>query len=485
MRDEVRAKDAASLSAGHCAAGEPHWHGLQCVDPPTPVRMLSASRVVPNRKPHLLPVLGTVAGCLVLAAAVLRVLAGTMEGWQYDLRMILIGSAAASFAIWRLSTRTFRQSEADAHAAGAAAQDELRRTTERSEALTRAIVATATEGIVSIDSSGHIETFNGAAERMFGYQAHEVIGRNVSLLMPPPYREEHDSYLQRYLRTGEARIIGIGREVSGLRRNGSTFPIDLSVGEGFAEGKRFFTAIVRDISDRKEIQGKLAQTERLAAVGELAAGVAHEVNNPINTVINCAQLIKDGDEAGPNCDVIIGEGERIATIVKDLLQFARDDRDHPQPTALPEVVTRTLRLIGESLKRHGIDLGLAVPEDLPLVHARPQQVQQVLLNLLINAKDALVHITDRAREVRLSAIADAGGVTLSVRDNGPGIPPGLINRVFEPFVTTKRAHGGTGLGLSISKSIVEGYGGRIDVDSEPGRGAEFRVWLPRSAEGKD
>jgi two-component system sensor kinase FixL len=305
------------------------------------------------------------------------------------------------------------------------------------------------------------------------------------LLMPSPYHDEHDGYLERYLRTGEARIIGIGREVVGLRKDGSTFPVDLSVGEGFAEGERFFTAIVRDITDRKEIQAKLAQAERLAAVGELSAGVAHEINNPINTVINCAQLIKDGDPAGPNCDVIIGEGERIASIVKDLLQFARDDRDRPQPTAVPDVVARTLRLIGESLKRHGIGIVLDVPDDLPLVHARAQQIQQVLLNLLINAKDALVQGVSEAREVRLKAAIIDGGVALVVRDNGPGIEPRLRDRIFEPFMTTKRARGGTGLGLSISKSIVEGYGGRIDVESEPGHGAEFRVWLPRSSEGKD
>jgi two-component system sensor kinase FixL len=342
----------------------------------------------------------------------------------------------------------------------------------------QAIFDTATEGIVTIDETGHIETWNGAAERMFGHPAAAVVGRNVAMLMPEPYHSEHDGYLEKYRRTGVRHIIGIGREVTGQRADGSTFPIDLSVGEGWVDGRRFFTAVIRDITERKEMQTKLAQTERLAAVGELAAGVAHEVNNPVNTMINCAQLIADGDDAAPNCQVIIEEGQRIAEIVKDLLQFARDDSDRPQPTGLPEVLQRTLRLFGENLKRHGVAIRTDVPEDLPNVRARPQQVQQVLLNLLINAKDAMLQSSCERREVRITGALDGAGVRMSVADTGPGIPPHLGHRIFEPFVTTKRARGGTGLGLSISKSIVEGYGGTLDVQSQPGLGATFRIWLP-------
>lgn len=344
----------------------------------------------------------------------------------------------------------------------------------------RAIVDTATEGIVTIDERGTIETANGAAERLFGLSLQDMVGRNVRILMPQPFRDEHDSYVSRYLQTGERRIIGIGREVVGLHRDGTEFPIDLSVGEGNINGRRFFTAVIHDISDRKEMQTKLAQAERLAAVGELAAGVAHEVNNPINTIINCAQLIQDGDAPGENCTTIIEEGQRIAEIVQSLLQFARDDRDRPQPTSLDDVVQRTLRLIAENLKRHGIDLEVVVPEHLPQVHARPQQIQQVLLNLLINAKDALVHSAQDRRRVRISAAQRDRGAELVVADNGPGVPEKLGARIFEPFVTTKRARGGTGLGLSISKSIVEGYGGTITLDSVRGHGATFRVWLPEA-----
>jgi two-component system, LuxR family, sensor kinase FixL len=348
----------------------------------------------------------------------------------------------------------------------------------RHAAYWQAIVDTATEGIVTIDAKGSIETVNGAAERMFGYDQEELIGRNVAMLMPEPFRSQHDGYLHRYLTTGERRIIGIGREVIGRHKSGTEFPIDLSVGEGDVAGRRFFNAVIRDISERKEMQTKLAQTERLAAVGELAAGVAHEVNNPINTMINCAQLIADGDAAAENCRTIIEEGQRIAEIVQSLLQFARDDRDRPQPTSLQDVVQRTLRLIGENLKRHGIALRLELPDDVPAVLARPQQLQQVLLNLVINAKDALVTAVPDGRRITITAACRDGGAELVVGDNGPGVPAELGKRIFQPFVTTKRARGGTGLGLSISKSIVEAYGGTITLESEPGHGASFRVWLP-------
>ncbi|MCA8950502.1 MAG: PAS domain S-box protein [Planctomycetes bacterium] len=364
---------------------------------------------------------------------------------------------------------------------GAALATAFRRMTERQvagpEAEVRAILDTANEGIVTIDEHGKIRTLNGAAEELFGWPAAEIVGRNVKVLMPDSYAREHDGYLRHYLDTGERRIIGFGREVFGQRRDGTTFPVDLSVGEGWIDGQRFFTAVMRDITERHEMQAKLTQTERLAAVGELAAGVAHEVNNPINTMINCAQLIQDGDDPQQNSQIIIEEGQRITEIVRDLLQFARDDRDSPQVTSLQEVVERTLRLMGENFKRHGIGLELAVPADLPNALARPQQIQQVLLNLLINAKDALLPQHEN-RHVILAGGHDDTSAWLSVEDNGPGIPAGLGPRIFEPFVTTKRARGGTGLGLSISRSIVEGYGGRLEVESAAGHGARFCVVLP-------
>lgn len=436
------------------------------------------SRNEPSRPP-------AVALRPALASAIV---AATLLPWQIELAewlgttgsfvflLLAIGLGAGCAALWP----QLRTKPEVAHAQPSSAGERE-----------RAIVATITEGLVTIDRRGTIDGINQAAERMFGYSASELLGRNVAMLMPQPFAAEHDSYLARYLQSGEARIIGIGREVSGQRKDGSTFPIDLSVGEGAANGERFFVAIIRDITDRKEIQAKLAQSERLAAVGELAAGVAHEVNNPINTVINCAQLILDGDDAAEHAAIVREEGQRIATIVRDLLQFARNDDSLPVPTSILETVQRTLRLMGENFTRHGIQLTVAVPDDLPPVHARPQQLQQVLLNLLINAKDALQQETSphemppRRREVRITAAPVDQGVELVIADSGPGVPPAMLDRIFEPFITTKRARGGTGLGLSISKSIVEGYGGTLTVQNVPDSGARFRAWLPIHPDAAD
>lgn len=445
--------------------------------------MSTSSPVQSPTSPSAL-VLAGLCGAVLTAVAVAHHLwfASTPDA-VYDAVLVIAGSAVLGPVL----SRYLRQREYIQQLGSRIETEQVQRrasaAAEEQSARMQAIVATATEGIVTIDQTGRIDTFNSAAERLFGYSEREVLGQNVMILMPPPYREDHDGYIARYLRTGERRIIGIGREVTGLRSDGTTFPIDLSVGEGLYAGKRFFTAIIRDLTDRKEMQAKLSQAERLAAVGELAAGVAHEVNNPINTIINSAQLLKDGDDSTDHSAAIIEEGERIAEIVRDLLQFARDDRDRPQSTSIPEVIERTMRLMGENFKRHGIRFELHLPAELPLVKARPQQLQQVLLNLLINAKDALLQQPRRdPRTVQVSAVSthgDVPGVMLAVRDNGPGIPRELGNRIFEPFVTTKRARGGTGLGLPISKSIVEGYGGSIEVSSVPEQFTEFRVWLPR------
>jgi two-component system sensor kinase FixL len=425
-------------------------------------------RVAPTRtggwiQPAVVALLGGAAAVAAAAAGM---------NWQ-----LAVATGAAALTAATVATRAANRRALAAAAAAAPAADPAR---EREAAYWQAIVATMTEGCVTIDARGTIESINEAALRLFGYTRAELLGTNVKTLMPASYGAEHDGYLGRYLKTGERRVIGIGREVVGRRKDGSEFPIDLSVGEGWLGSQRFFTAVLRDISDRKELQAKLAQSERLAAVGELAAGVAHEVNNPINTIINCAQLIHDGDDAGANATVIAEEGQRIAEIVRDLLQFARDDRGRVQPTSLAEVAGRTLRLLGDNWNRHGIKVVVELPDDLPAAMARPQQLQQVLLNLLMNAKDALAEGGKAERTIWLRGSVHGDRVCLAVRDNGPGVPTHLGARVFEPFVTTKRARGGTGLGLSVSKGIVESAGGALELRNRPGEGAEFVVSLPRA-----
>jgi two-component system sensor kinase FixL len=416
------------------------------------------------------------SGAASVGAAASCCLESAAFPWLFAVAAASTAVAAARVGWRRDSAQTTERAVADA----VAVRERERDAATRHAAYWQAIVATMTEGCVTIDARGTVEAINDAALQLFGYTRDEVVGENVAMLMPEAVATEHDEHLRRYLRTGERRIIGIGREVVGKRKDGSEFPIDLSVGEGTVHGQRFFTGILRNLTERKELQAKVAQNERLAAVGELAAGVAHEVNNPINTIINCAQLIHDGDDPGANATVIAEEGQRIAEIVRDLLQFARDDRGKAQPTSLAEIAARTLRLLGDNWNRHGIKVAVEFAAGLPPAMARPQQLQQVMLNLLMNAKDALSQSTKPERTIWLSGHLHDDMVCVSVRDNGPGVPEHLGVRVFEPFVTTKRARGGTGLGLSVSKGIVEGSGGTIELRNKPGEGAEFVVCLPRA-----
>ncbi|MFQ5506433.1 MAG: nitrogen regulation protein NR(II) [Planctomycetota bacterium] len=351
------------------------------------------------------------------------------------------------------------------------------------EARLLAIFDNAVECIVTIDGRGIIESVNPAAEQAFGYRTAEIAGQNVSMLMPSPYRDEHDEYLRRYLDTGEKRIIGIGREVVGQRKDGSTFPVHISVSEFTVGGRQLFTGILRDISEQTELRAKLAQSERLAAVGELAAGVAHEVSNPINTIINCAQLLKDGDPDSSLIDDILHEGGRVSSIVGNLLSFARNDDDGRHPVDLGDILQQTIGLIGRRLNQQGIQIKTRIPIDLPPVVAHPNQIQQVFLNLFLNARDALL---GQSSASKMSIHVWAGkvhrparpAVRFCVHDNGPGIPAEIRDRIFEPFFTTKRGRGGTGLGLSIVKNIVENHAGSLEVTSAKGEFTEFQVTLP-------
>ena len=229
---------------------------------------------------------------------------------------------------------------------------------------------------------------------------------------------------------------------------------------------------------------RLAQVERLAAMGELAAGIAHEVNNPVNTIINCAQLVADGDDDPSLLDDIVQEGMRIATIVRDLLDFARDRSDERADVEIDQPIDRVLSLVSRRLERQGIRLVSEIEDGLPTIQGRSHQIQQVLLNLVLNARDAIVEAgaeLGREGEIRVIAARRDDSVVVTVRDNGPGIAAGELEKIFEPFFSRRRGHDGTGLGLAVTRGIVEDHGGTIRARSEVGEFAEFEVRLPVSA----
>ena len=345
------------------------------------------------------------------------------------------------------------------------------------------------DAIITIDERGLISFFNAAAERMFQYKADEVIGQNVKTLMPAPYSVEHDGYLDRYLRTGERRIIGLGRIVVGQRKDGSTFPIELAVGEALAKGKHIFTGLIRDISDRQEterrlheVQADLIHVSRLSAMGELASALAHELNQPLTAIGNylmaAQQLVQRGPEHAERAIEVIGksieQAMRAGQIIRQLRNFVQKREVERSPAEIEKVVDEASALAFIGLKEKGIRVAIERQGNLPKVPIDRIQIQQVLINLIRNAVDAMEDQNRRELTIRISA--DDREVRISIIDTGSGIPPDMEEKLFNAFATSKAT--GMGVGLSISRNIVEAHNGRLWFEANPSGGTMFHLALP-------
>lgn len=349
-------------------------------------------------------------------------------------------------------------------------EDELR----SSEARWRAIVESAVDGIIVIDAKGCIEAFNPAAERLFGYGEGELRGQNVSVLMPAPYRDEHDAYLGRFLATGQARIIGVGREVTGRRRDGSTFPLHLSVGEFTVAETRRFAGIVHDLSARVQLEHKLRDQAALAKLGEMSAVIAHEVKNPLAGIRAAIQMVSyslpPGGEDRAMVKDILTRIDALDGLTRDLLQFARPPEPKRAETDIRELAELTAHLLRQDPAFEKVDIDVNGPS--APVRADPDMLKIVFQNLLINGAQAMLgkgHL-----DVRLDA--DSDSCRISVSDTGPGIPPDVRQRMFDPFFTTKAR--GSGLGLPTVKRIVDAHGGDISVDCPSSGGTTIGIRLP-------
>src|SRR3954469_25938499 len=349
-----------------------------------------------------------------------------------------------------------------------------------SEARWRSVIDSAVDGVIVIDVTGCIESFNPAAERLFGYTEAEVLGKNVNILMPSPYHEEHDGYMSRYLTSGDAKIIGIGREVSGKRRDGTVFPLHLSVGEMSVNGERKFTGILHDLSARIRIEERLREQTALARLGEMAAVIAHEVKNPLAGVRGAIQVIggrlpKDSPGAAVATE-IISRIDALNDLMKDLLLFARP----PQPRPAPVDLTGLVKVTADLLSGHpGLKtVAIAVEGGVPPVLADAELLKIVFQNLLVNAAQAM---HGRGNIAVVIGMVD-GNCRVTVRDSGPGIPPDVRQRIFTPFFTTKAR--GTGLGLATARRIVEAHGGSIAIACPPEGGTVVTLELPAVAVGQ-
>ena len=327
----------------------------------------------------------------------------------------------------------------------------------------RSIIDSAVDAILVIDHRGRIEEFNVAAERMFGFASQDVLGCNVNVLMPQPYHDEHDRYMGRYLATGEKRIIGIGREVTGRRKDGSAFPLHLSVGEMVIDGEKKFTGILHDLTARVQLESQLREQAALTRLGEMAAVVAHEVKNPLTGIRGAVQIIGSRLPAGSrDADVIkeiVSRIDALNDLMKDMLLFARPPQARMTSVDPVPIVTTVIGLVRQDPGAR--DVSIDVEGESPAIHADAELLKLSLQNLLLNA----VHAVQGKGRIRVLVRASDEMCTIAVADSGPGIPPEVREKLFTPFFTTKSR--GTGLGLSTAKRFVEAQGGSIAIECPP------------------
>ncbi|MDD3619714.1 MAG: ATP-binding protein, partial [Desulfobulbaceae bacterium] len=365
---------------------------------------------------------------------------------------------------------------------------------EEAEAKTRSIINNMLDGLITMRADGTIESLNAAACQIFACNPGETLGKNITGLIHFPGRGDAQdaSFLPDI-----SGLVGTPKEVTGVRVNGVAFPLEISLSEMSTDHGRLFIATVRDITEEKIRKSEALRTGQLAAIGELAAGVAHEINNPINGIINYTQLLLDNandkyDETDRDfLSRIIKEGERIAVIVGNLLSFARQ-RDVIEEVSMKEIVEDSISLLMHRLQKDGIHITVDTPDNLPMIKGNPQQLQQVLVNLLTNAMYALNQryadsCPEKKLEIRcrLKAAASKEYLCLTVTDWGIGIPQEIINRIFDSLFTTKPPGKGTGLGLSISKGLVRDHHGFLSVESKPGGPTVATVDLPVEANNGD
>jgi two-component system sensor kinase FixL len=366
------------------------------------------------------------------------------------------------------------------------------------EARLASILDTVPDGIVTIDERGTIESFSPAAARLFGYSADDVIGENVSILMPESYRAQHDHYMQRYRLTGEKHIIGTTRTVVGQRADGTTFPMELSVGETRLGDRRIFTGFIRDITERQgaerrlqELQAELLHVSRLSAMGQMSSALAHELNQPLTAIMNYGKaamrtLEQLDDPRTAKVLQLIGKAvdqtTRAGNIIRNLRGFVEKRDASRRHENLSKIVEEAIALGLVGSADANVKVTVELDSGMPAVLVDKVQIQQVLINLIRNAMEAMQAVSTRRLTVR-SAVSDRGFARVTISDTGPGLPKAVADRLFQPFVTTKEQ--GMGIGLTICQAIVEAHGGRIWSEPNPGGGVAFHFQLPLSAQAAE
>jgi two-component system sensor kinase FixL len=358
------------------------------------------------------------------------------------------------------------------------------------EALLQAILDVAPDALVVIDSQGIIQTFSPAAVRLFGLSEQEAVGQNVSVLMPAGPGSQHDDFIKRYRTTGQRRIIGVGRAVAGQRRDGSVFPMELTVGEVTLPGTQLFAGFARDMTERQErehrlseLQAQLVHVARVSELGQMVSALAHEVNQPLTAMSSylsgIRRLLASGNLAAAQqaMEKVVQQGDRARLIIQRIRDHVRKREPERQIENLSSTIAEASDLALAGVDR-GLALTIKVEDGAEAVVIDRIQIQQVLLNLIRNAVEAMAGSARRA--LSITAVRANEMVEISVRDSGPGLPAAVKERMFEPFFTTKAA--GMGVGLSVCRTIVEAHGGTLCAEDGVDGGMVFRLTVPRPAD---
>jgi PAS domain S-box-containing protein len=356
----------------------------------------------------------------------------------------------------------------------------------------KAVVETAVDGVILIDARGQVLMFNPACEKLFKFRAREIIGHNVKMLMPTPYRGEHDGYLKNFHQTGVRKIIGIGREVTGQRKDGSTFPMDLSVGEAIQDGESIFVGIIHDLTSRKKTEEQLVQAQKMETVGQLSGGIAHDFNNLLTVIVGNAEFLADQlksrEDLRQLADDIGRAGERGAELTQRLLAFSRRQTLRPVEINCNELVDSMRKLLRRTL-REDVEIKMDLDPDIAPAFADPAQLESAILNLGLNAQDAMADggrltITtsgaslDDHYQTLHPEVRPGEYVLIAITDSGEGMSQAVLDRAFEPFFTTKEVGKGSGLGLSMVYGFVKQSNGHVAIYSEPLLGTTVRMYLP-------
>jgi len=364
------------------------------------------------------------------------------------------------------------------------------------EAHSRAILDNVINGVITITETGIIELFNPSAEHIFGYSAAEAIGRNVNLLMPEPYCSEHNGYLARYCRTGTGKVMGRRTRVTGMRKDGSQFPMQLGLGEYRLAGRRIFIASVQDLGEAEALEAQLRQAQKMEALGQLTGGIAHDFNNLLSIIVGNLELLgskaRSDEERESLTDSATKAAMRGAELTLRLLAFSRRQALLPRVVAINDLVESVAKLLRRTLGQK-IVIQTRLAENLWNAFVDPGQLENALVNLAVNSRDAmpqggtlLIETANTSLDenyVKLEPDATAGEyVAVIVSDSGSGMVPDVLRRAFDPFFTTKELGRGTGLGLSMVYGFAKQSGGHVKIYSEPGHGTVVRLYLPRRAE---